>query len=36
MDGILSNPMALGGIVVVVAVIGYLVYAYMQKKWPFA
>jgi len=30
------SPMMLGGIVVVIAVVAYLVYAYMQKKWPFS
>jgi len=35
MNGMLSNPITLGAAVVVV-VVGYLVYAYMKKKWPFS
>ena len=36
MNGIFSDPMTLGAVVGLVVVVGYLVYAYMKKKWPFS
>lgn len=30
-----TNPLAIGGIILIIAVVGYLVYAYMNKKAPF-
>jgi hypothetical protein len=35
MPEFLTNPLAIGGIIIIVAVVGYLVYAYMNKNWPF-
>jgi hypothetical protein len=35
MSEFLINPLAIGGIVAIIAVVGYLVYAYMSKSWPF-
>jgi cbb3-type cytochrome oxidase subunit 3 len=33
---ITSNPVAIVVIVLVVALVGYVAYAYTQKKWPFS
>ncbi len=35
LSSITSNPMAIGAIVIVVALVVYVVYAYTQNKWPF-
>jgi hypothetical protein len=32
---LLTSPLAIGGIIIIVAIAGYFVYAYMGKKWPF-